>query len=144
MADLQFERASPPYAHRWATPERRRGTLEGVPGNKLDGAPNAWDGVSVALILRFYPERVETKMSSGLSILKDRTTLRVAPSLADHPVGAQDERFRDGDARCFCGLETAATMVARIAIAFMAAYFFLCLRLTCSTRNTSAAIRESS
>jgi hypothetical protein len=40
--------------------------------NKLDGLPNAlgwrlgrWDGVSVALILRFYPEGVETKKGNG-------------------------------------------------------------------------------
>src|SRR5262249_61111014 len=41
----------------------RRGVWkpEGSPAIKLDLVPNALDGVSVALILRFYSQQVETK-----------------------------------------------------------------------------------
>src|SRR5215831_6786654 len=41
--------------------QRGLGTLEGVPDIKLDAVPNALDGASVAPILRFYSEQVETK-----------------------------------------------------------------------------------
>jgi hypothetical protein len=41
--------------------ERGQGTLEGVPDNSWMEYRTLWGGVSVALILRFYPERVETK-----------------------------------------------------------------------------------
>jgi hypothetical protein len=36
--------------------------------------------------------------------LRQESRTNFAASL-DHLVGAQDERFRDGYARCFCGLE---------------------------------------
>jgi hypothetical protein len=44
------------------------GPLEGVPDNKMEYR-TLWDGVSVALILRFYPERVEQKEAMGQGIV---------------------------------------------------------------------------
>ena len=42
--------------------------LEGLPDNKLDECLTLWYGVSVALILRFYPERVEIKEAMELQL----------------------------------------------------------------------------
>jgi hypothetical protein len=59
-------------------------TLEGVPDNKLNGIPKRFvSGVSVTLILRFYPRESRQKRAMGLAGLGDTADIDGCAASAD-------------------------------------------------------------